>query len=82
MRNDEPGTSIVIPYINLLDDSENEGAAFTERNLVSAVLRNFLVAIHEGKLKVVVQVGKQGVQKVVDKANVKADQTFLPTPEE
>jgi hypothetical protein len=79
-RIDEPGTSIAIPYINLSENSENEGALFNQRNLVRAVLRNFLVAIHEGKLKVVVQVGKSGTETVIDKSNVSAYGSFLPTP--
>ena len=67
-RDDEPGTSIAIPYINLSENAENEGAQFNGRNLVRAVLRNFLVAIHEGKLKVVVKVGKNGTETVIDKS--------------
>ena len=79
-RTDEPGTSIAIPYINLSEDSENEGAQFNQRNLVRAVLRNFLVAIHEGKLKVFVQVGKNGAETVIEKSNVSAYGSFLPSP--
>ena len=79
-RIDEPGTSIAIPYINLSENAENEGAQFNGRNLVRAVLRNFLVAIHEGKLKVVVKVGKSGTETVIDKTSVEAYASFLPSP--
>lgn len=81
-RKDEPGTSIVIPYINLSQDAENEGALFNQRNLVRAVLRNFLVAIYAGKLKVVVKVGKNGTETVIDKPKVEAYGSFLPKPED
>ena len=79
-RQNEPGTSIAIPFINLSENAENEGAEFNQRNLVRAVLRNFLVAIHEGKLKVVVQVGKSGTETVIDKSNVAEYADFLPSP--
>lgn len=79
-RQNQPGTSIAIPFINLSEDAENEGAEFNQRNLVRAVLRNFLVAIHEGKLKVVVQVGKSGTETVIDKSSVEAYANFLPSP--
>lgn len=79
-RKDEPGTSIVIPYINLSENAENEGAQFNQRNIVRAVLRNFLVAIHEGKLKVIVKVGKNDSETVIDKSSVKAYASFLPSP--
>ena len=79
-RQNEPGTSIAIPYINLSENAENEGAAFNQRNLVRAVLRNFLVAIHEGKLKIVVQVGKSGTETVIDESNVAEYASFLPSP--
>lgn len=81
-RKDESGTSIVIPYINLSQDAENEGALFNQRNLVRAVLRNFLVAIYDGKLKVVVKVGKNGTETVIDKSKVDAYGSFLPKPED
>lgn len=79
-RNDEPGTSIVIPYINLSENSESEGALFNQQNLVRAVIRNFLVAIHEGRLRVVVQEGKNGIETVIDKSNVAEYGSFLPEP--
>ena len=82
IRKDEPGMSIVIPYINFLEDSENEGAEFNQVNLVRAVLRNFLVAIYEGKLKVIVQVGKSGIETVIEKSNVHSYGSFLPMPED
>ena len=81
-RKDEPGMSIVIPYISFTEDSENEGAEFNLRNLVRSVLRNFLVAIVENELKVIVQVGKSGTNMVIDKSNLKAYNSFLPNPEE
>ena len=79
-RADEPGTSIVIPYVNLSENSENADAQFNEHNLVRAVLRNFLVALHEGMLKVVVQVGKNKAEIVIDRSNVSAYGSFLPLP--
>ena len=82
MRQDEPGMSIVIPYISFSEDFENEGAEFNQTNLVKSVLRNFLVAIFEGKLKVVVQVGKCGTKIVIDKTSVGAYGSFLPNPED
>jgi hypothetical protein len=80
-RNDEPGTSIVIPHIHLATDSENEGAQFNQRNLVRAVLRNFLVAIHDNRLKVRIQVGKAGETTVIDQSTFEAYGSFLPEPE-
>ncbi len=82
LRQDEPGMSIVIPYISFSEDIENEGAEFNQRNLVRSVLRNFLVAIFENKLKVVVQVGKSGPKIVIDKTNVEEYGSFLPNPDE
>ena len=81
-RDNEPGTSIVIPFINLSENAENEGAQFNQRNLVRAVLRNFLVAIHDGKLKVVVQEGMRGTETVIDKSNVLEYASFLPSPDD
>lgn len=81
-RNDEPGTSVVIPYINLSEGSESEGAEFNQHNLVRSVLRNFLVAINDGKLRVLVKVGKNGTETVIDKSSVRDYGSFLPTPEE
>ena len=79
-RADEPGTSIVIPYVNLSENSENANAQFNEHNLVRAVLRNFLVALHEGMLKVIVQVGKNKAEIVIDRSSVSAYGSFLPLP--
>lgn len=81
MRNDEPGTSIVIPHIHLATDSENEGAQFNQRNLVRAVLRNFLVAIHDNRLMVCIQVGKNGEKTIIDKNTFEAYGSFLPEPD-
>lgn len=82
VRKDEPGTSVVIPYISLSEGSENEEAEFNQHNLVRSVLRNFLVAISDGALKVCVKVGRNGTETVIDKANVRAYKEFLPLPEE
>lgn len=80
-RDDEPGTSIVIPHIHLATDSENEGAQFNQRNLVRAVLRNFLVAIHDNRLVVRIQVGKNSEKMVIDKSTFEAYGSFLPEPD-
>lgn len=82
MRKDEPGMSIVIPYISFSEDFENEEAERILRKLVSSVLRNFLVAIFENKLKVTVQVGKSGTKIEIDKPRIGAYGSFLPNPEE
>lgn len=79
-RIDEVGTSIVIPHIHLATDSENEGAQFNQRNLVRAVLRNFLIAIHDNDLKVVIQVGKNGEKTVIDRNSFADYGLFLPEP--
>lgn len=81
-REDEPGTSIVIPHIHLSTDSESEDAQFNQRNLVRAVLRNFLVAIHDNELRVEVQVGKGGERIVIDKDSFTEYGSFLPEPGE
>ena len=76
-EDNQPGTSIVIPYITLSQGDENEGA-FNQQNLVNAVLRNFLVAIVENKLKVTLQVGNDP-EVVIDQTRVGTD-LFLPDP--
>ena len=81
-RKDEPGTSVVIPYINLSEGSENEGAEFNQHNLVKSVLRNFLVAINDGKLKVCIKVGKNGHEIVIDKSHIRDYYYVLPNPED
>lgn len=79
-RTDEPGTSIVIPHVHLAADSEIEGAQFNQRNLVRAVLRNFLIAIHDEKLKVIVQIGKNGESIQINKSTFAGYSIFLPEP--
>ena len=79
-RKDEPGTSIVIPYINLADDDDNASAAFSERNIVRSVMRNFLVSIQNGELEVEVQVGRNATKIVIDRNSFAEDAVYLPDP--
>lgn len=58
-RQNEAGTSIVIPYLRLSE--EDEGATYNQKNLIRAVLENFLVAIINGELEVEVQDGPMGI---------------------
>ncbi|MDO5320309.1 MAG: hypothetical protein Q4G65_16905 [bacterium] len=77
-RRDEPGTSIVIPYVHLASGDENASAAFNKTNLVRSVLRNFLISIQKGELEVEIQVGKNGEKIVIDKWSFKESAAFLP----
>jgi len=77
-RGDRAGTSIVIPYVHLAHDSDNAEAEFNIKNLARAVLRNFLIAIQGGDLKVSIQVGRNGEHVVVDKSNFENYGEFLP----
>ena len=60
-RKDEPGTSIVIPYLRLSKGEEDESIKYDLTNLIRAVLENFLVAIINGELEVDVQDGPNGL---------------------
>lgn len=77
-RINEPGTSIVIPYVHLASGDENLSAEFSHKNLVRSVLRNFLISIQNGELEVTIQVGKNGEQLEISKRTFAACAAFLP----
>jgi len=82
IRKEEPGTSIVIPYLLLAESSEDESAKFNRKNLVRAVLTNFLVSILDGELEVEIQIGADGDVVKVDREHLQDYQEALPLPEE
>lgn len=77
-RDDEPGTSIVIPYVRFAALNE---ATFNEANLIKAVLENFLIAIQNDQLLVRVKVGKDSVETKISRETFQQFKNFLPTPD-
>lgn len=75
-RGDKPGTSIVIPYLNLTTDDGK--AAFNKSNLVRAVVRNFLPALLQGDLVVEISTGDEHDKVVLDKDSVGKHSAALP----
>ena len=75
-RGDKPGTSIVIPYLNLTTDDGK--AAFNKANLVRAVVRNFLPALLQGDLVVEIATGDEHDKVVIDKDSVGKHSSALP----
>ena len=79
LRKDEPGTSIVIPYLRLSKEDE-EGADYDQNSLIRAVLENFLVAIINGELEVEIQDGPTGIPIQVNAQTLSAHAGKLPMP--
>lgn len=77
-RVDQPGTSIVIPYVLLSGGGDSGSGDYNKKNLVRAVLRNFLVAILDGKLNVSIQVGLDGEVIEVSRENLHEMFSYLP----
>lgn len=77
-RVDQPGTSIVIPYVFLSGGGDGGLGDYNKKNLVRAVLRNFLVAILDGKLNVMIQVGQDGEIIEVSREKLHELVSFLP----
>ena len=75
-RGDEPGTSVVIPYLNLTTDDGK--AAFNKANLVRVVVRNFLPALLQGDLVVEIATGDGHDKVVLDKDSVGKHSSALP----
>lgn len=75
-RLSEPGTSVVIPYLNL--ENENGDGEFTRENIVRAVLKNFMVAIIGGNLKVTIKTGLDDTKIVLDSESIKKEKKYLP----
>lgn len=48
-RTNEKGTSIVVPYLDVQDESGTD--SFSQENIVCAVVKNFLLAIKGGELR-------------------------------
>ena len=67
-RGDNPGTSIVIPYLNLSTDDGK--AVFNKSNLVRAVVRNFLTAFLQGDLVVDISTGDGHDKVTLDKTSI------------
>ena len=82
VRVDEPGTSIVIPHVRLAADEDDQLSEFNRKNLVQAVLSNFLVAILQGDLEVEIQAGPSGDPVRVDKASASSLLVELASPED
>ncbi len=75
-RGDKPGTSIVIPYLNLWSDDGKP--AFDKGKLMRAVVRNFLPALLKGDLVVEIATGN-GLDKItLDKNSVGKHSFALP----
>ena len=75
-RGDQPGTSIVIPYLNLSTDDGK--AAFNKANLVRAVVRNFLTALLQGDLRVEISTGDGHDKVTLDRDSVGKHSAALP----
>lgn len=75
---DQPGTSIVIPYVHLAESADDDSETFNKTNLVRSVLRNFLISIQKGELEVEIQVGKSGEVIFVNKDTFSESAAFLP----
>lgn len=75
-RGDRPGTSIVIPYLNLATDDGR--AAFNKTNLVRAVVRNFLTAFLQGDLEVEISTGDGHDKVMLDKDSIGKHSAALP----
>lgn len=75
-RTDEKGTSIVIPYLDVQD--ENGADSFSQENIVCAVLKNFLLAIQNGELQVVIETGDGKAPVTVDASSLASAKKYLP----
>ena len=75
-RSSEPGTSVVIPYLNL--ENENGDGEFTRENIVRAVLKNFMIAIIGGNLKVTIKTVLDDAEIVLDSESIKKEKKYLP----
>lgn len=79
MRGDRPGTSIVIPYARF--DKNAEGGDKSEEvkaDLVRAVLRNFLVALLDNRLKVTISTGLGEDDIVITRESLDDLAAYLP----
>ena len=75
-RGDQPGTSIVIPYLNLATDDGK--AVFNKTNLVRAVVRNFLTAFLLGNLEVEISTGDGHDKVTLDRDSIGKHSSALP----
>ena len=73
-RADQPGTSVVVPYPDLSDGE----SPFTPDDLVTAVVRNFLLAIRNGDLEVLVERGGSADLRLVDRDSIASVRKSLP----
>lgn len=77
-RTNQIGTSIVIPYVLLSGGGDGGTGDYNKKNLIRAVLRNFLVAILDGELNVSIQVGRDDEIVKVSKESIPELAAFLP----
>ena len=75
-RTDEKGTSIVIPYLDVQDESGAD--SFSQENIVCAVLKNFLLAILNGELRVEIETGDGKAPVTVDASSLASAKKYLP----
>ena len=75
-RTNEKGTSIVVPYLDVLDESGAD--TFSQENIVCAVLKNFLLAIKGGGLQVVIETGDGKPPVTVDAQSLASAKKYLP----
>lgn len=79
-RKQEKGTSIVIPYLDV--EAENGESEFSLSNIVSAVIKNFMIAILNGDLEVMIETGDDNKVVVVSKNELTTAKRYLPeTPD-
>lgn len=79
-KQDERGTSVVIPYLRM--ENESGQSDFSKDSIVSSVLKNFLVSILNGELSVTVSVGTDEEIVTIDKETIKTEKKRLPeTPD-
>ncbi len=75
-RTNEKGTSIVVPYLDVQDESGAD--SFSQENIVCAVLKNFLLAIQNGELQVVIETGDGKAPVTVDAQSLASAKKYLP----
>ena len=73
-RADQPGTSIVVPYPELSDGDDR----FSPDDLVTAVVKNFLLAIQDGELEVMMERGGSKDIRMVTKGTLADARRSLP----
>ena len=76
-RTMEPGTSIVVPYLDIQDETAS-GPVVVEK-IARAVVINFLTALISGDLKVIVESGDLDDSVVIDRERIPTARKYLST---